>query len=212
MELNKYFWIAIVATIAVSSGYALTPSGASVTLGTGSGFGGSTPASITINSGYTYSANVNGNQSTDKWAGIYGNATGNIMLSDSNGNQFFVWSGATPIAVYLSSASNPDWSTVTAANSTDMPSSLTTGTDSWSNTFTGSGSPSGSSIITSAVPAATPLPTASSFQCYSAKDGSGNLIWAAKILSTAATTFNNEKAQYEAILPGGTYNVWLELS
>ena len=47
--------------------------------------------------GYVTELNLTGTQQTDKWQGYYGNVSGTIKLSDSNGYTMESWDAASPV-------------------------------------------------------------------------------------------------------------------
>ena len=171
-----------------------------------------------ITSGHVAYADLNSNTSTYRWAGLLGNATGNIVLGD-NSNMMFSWSGATPLLVYASSASSVAWSSLADATNSNMPSYLTGGSDSdnYASTFTGSSEDIGSQLFSLSSDFATTLGS-STWKTYSLTDGS-NLVWAGRIVQ-GGTSYSGSTVDYQMIIPedgtnGDTsataYNLWIEL-
>ncbi len=204
---------------------AATPGGATATLAKNEGaYNGSSAGSYSVTSGTIYAINMTSVQDTYRWVGIYGNTTGTIVLADTSGNYFFNWTGAKGVLVYASPAGSITWGSLASASatSTGMPTWLndTAYTDNYQNTFKGAAESIGSNIFTTLTASyAQAFPTASNWKTYSLTDGT-NLVWAAKVNASGASTYNGQSAQFELILPeNGTAGdttatanyFWLEL-
>lgn len=66
--------------------------GAAVTPGPQGKITATTAGSLVTEGGNVTEMNLTSNQSTEKWAGLYGNATGNLLLHKGTGNALYVWS------------------------------------------------------------------------------------------------------------------------
>ncbi len=210
----KSMWIALffgLLLFVVGSAYSAV-GGASVSSSTVGGAGQSAPTNFTISAGNIYNITASAWSSTQKWAGVYGNVTGQLLLGTSSSTLLFSWSNsaANVVVIYFSSNASADLSTLAAATSADV-GSLDSGSDAWSLTFTGTGTVANSDLMPASAPMATTNPTSSGFNTYSLKDAAGNLVWAANIIPGGNTTFNGQVAQFQAILPSGTLYVWLEI-
>ena len=88
----------------------------STTVGTSerANLSGTAPATITAQAGNVTELDVTATAITQAWQGYFGNITGNIVLADSNNNQFYNWTGTGSISgeVYASRNSTIDWSTI----------------------------------------------------------------------------------------------------
>ncbi len=217
----KFEWIlAYTALFLLLMGvaYSATTGGATVSTSTVGGAGAPTPGSFTVNAGNIYNITASSWSSTEKWAGVYGNVSGFLLLGTSGSQYLFKWSESANnvVAIYFSGVDNANLTSLSAATQTDVTNELGSeygeGSDAWSNTFTGSGGDSDSALIPdTGVPYATTEPSGSAFYTYSLKDGSGKLVWAGNIHPSGAQTFNGQYAHFQVILPAGTFYVWLEI-
>ena len=180
--------------------------------------------------GHVYEVNATVNQSTMRWAGVYGQINGLIVLGDSSGNVFYQWTpSVTGSYVYFTVDSDIDMGSLTAVSEGDIQTAapwLDRATDdysdSWSNTFTATENMVTPGEAVSNAPYAT---IASNFKCYSVRDGAvssgslSNLVWAAKG-NADQTLYGSVTADYACLLPekgteddtaATTYNVFVEL-
>ncbi len=221
-QMKKLFFVlALLVLVGLPFVRAATPGGADMSDNADRGaYAGASAGTMDVTSGHIYFANVTGVQNTYRWVGLYGNVSGVITLADSSGNYFYNWTGAKGVLVYASTGSSITWSSLADADSTDMDSWLEGSfTDSYSNTFSGTEN-IGSQIFTSLTSDyAAPYPTASGWRTYSLTDGT-NLVWAGKVLSSAATTYDGTTADFEMLIPENgtagdetatTYYFWVEL-
>ena len=167
--------------------------------------------------------NLSANISTEKWAGLWGNISGQIMLSDGS-NTFYSWSWTSAnggvVCAQPSATADFDWTSAAAATAGDVDNafSFATGdTDSATSTLTQSCSItiSGSTVSGAAAQ------TASGFQTCALKDTGtptkGDLSFCTDI-SSGTTLFNSKTGDYALLLPTNenagqteTYVFWLEL-
>ena len=174
---------------------------------------------VSIEAGNVTYADLNSNMSTYRWAGLLGNASGNVILGDSSNNIMFSWAGATPLMVYASLASSIAWSSLADATSSNMPTYLTGGSDAdnYASTFTGSSQNISSHIFSISSDFATTLGS-SIWKTYSLTDGS-HLVWAGSVVA-GGISYSGSTVDYQMIVPedgtsGNTaataYNLWIEL-
>lgn len=202
--------IAAVAALVLAAGAAsaLTPNGATVGANGDNGqYQNIAAGSVNIDAGNITYADLAVNTSTLKWAGVYGNTSGNIILGDSSGNRLYVWTAEGNL-VYFTSAAVVDWSTIADANGTWVDSkypflSSANTSDTYANTFTGSNESIGSQIFTTLHSdyASTLSSGANTWKTYSLKVDSGaTAVFAGKV-NAAATAYNGQKADYQVIIP-----------
>jgi len=120
-------------------------SGANVTEHSQSKWQNPTPAgNFTIEGGNVSNVTLETNESTQKWAGTYGNVTGTLALAESNQSLFMYtwdWNSSTGGEVCVSQNQNPAWNIWTAAIAAELDSAWgfsPTDGDSAANTFTDS--------------------------------------------------------------------------
>jgi len=108
-----------------------------------------TPQQLGAQAGNVTQVTINGTAVTTSWQGFYGNITGNIILADAQGNNFYDWNISSPSGeVYASRSSTVTWATIncsTTANITTEEAALgqaATDPDSVTNTFAATNHPS----------------------------------------------------------------------
>lgn len=160
------------------------------------------------------------NMSTNRWAGLLGNATGNIILGDNFDNFLFSWS-AQGRNVYVAE-NHIGWSNLEENYSAAFATFYNGASDqdNFTKTFSGTG-PLSSDMFTfgSNVQRATTLPGGSGWYTYALNDGKQN-VFAGNIIAAGAAAYDGSSVQYQMIVPeyglGGDtsateYNLWLEL-
>ncbi len=224
--MNKKLFVLFAALSVLLSvigfAYAAEPGGAAVS--NYLDYGEYTPqaaGTVSVEAGNTYRADLDANQSTYRWVGVTGNATGTIILSDSSNNVLYNWT-AQGLLVYASNAATIAWASLADATAADMPAYLTSGSDQYANTFTGAAESIGSQLYTALTSdfASTYDDTgAQAWKTYSLTDGT-NLVWAGVVNPTGANNFRGDSVNYQMILPeDGTnadttavnYYMWVEL-
>ncbi len=100
-----------------------------------------TAASVITEGGNVTDVNVSANASTEKWAGFYGNVTGNLLLSKGVGGALYIWPWAPTAGgtVCVSTASAFTWGALVAAVAGNIDTAwsfATTDADSATNTLT----------------------------------------------------------------------------
>ena len=98
------------------------PAGAGVTEGATDTYAGSTAGSVVAIGGNVTELDLDANRSTTKWAGFYGEVTGNLVLGDTAGNLMYSWAITTISGEVYASTVTPVWSTIAVGT----PSSLDT--------------------------------------------------------------------------------------
>jgi len=227
--MNKKLFVLVAALSVLLSvigfAYAAEPGGAAVSDFTDLGeYTPQAAGSVDVEAGNTYSADLEANQSTYRWVGITGNATGTIILSDSSNNVFYNWS-AEGLLVYASTASSLAWSSLDDADEatvTSIATYLASGSDSYADTFTGASESIGSQLyptISSDYASTYDDSGAEAWKTYSLTDGT-NLVWAGVVNTAGANNFKGDTVNYQMILPedgtnadttATTYYLWLEL-
>ncbi len=227
--MNKKLFVLVAALSILLSvvgfAYAAEPGGAVVSNYVD--YGEYTPqaaGTVSVEAGNTYHADLDANQSTYRWVGVTGNATGTIILADSSNNVLYNWS-AQGLLVYASTASALTWSSLAdadAATVTAAAAYLASGSDSYANTFTGAAESIGSQLyptITSDFASTYDDAGTQAWKTYSLTDGT-NLVWAGVVNAAGANNFRGDVVNYQMILPedgtaGDTtavnYYLWLEL-
>ncbi len=179
---------------------------------------------VTIEAGNVTRADVETNMSTYRWAGLYGNVSGQIVLGDDDENTLYSWTAKGNL-VYASSASSIAWSSLADANETTVTGIATwlSGTnyaDNYTTTFTGASQSIGSSIFSISSDYAQTT-GGSGWNTYSLWDTT-SLVWAGKVVDGGQAAYRSAAGpvQFQMILPedgtsGNTvtqaYNLWVEL-
>ncbi|MEM2139158.1 MAG: hypothetical protein QXM96_03315 [Candidatus Woesearchaeota archaeon] len=103
------------------------PTGADVIRGESSRGTGTSATTQDAQAGNVTGLIINQTSITRIWQGFYGNVSGQIVLENSAGNNFYDWTLATVTGqVYASRKLVPDWSNVNCTNSTQWESEETT--------------------------------------------------------------------------------------
>lgn len=186
------------------------------------GFGGTAgSASQTTSPGTIYEANVSAEQSTGNWAGLFGNATGKLVLGTSTDDRLYEWEARAEY-VMASTAGSITWSNVEDATASALNSAITNfdqqsdnATQTFNETAAGYSGTSGDAALTF--------------------DGSGSQAWTTALEATSGspgsisdfvftgvaqpgpgtTAYDGSGADYQVIVPetgnSNTYNLYLEL-
>ncbi len=172
------------------------------------------PKQVDALAGNVTELSLNATAVTKGWQGFYGNVTGEIILADASGNNFYDWNLTVPSGqVFASRSDAVTWATINCSNDTQVSQEETyldqtsTDPDSVSNTFTLTSHPDfmvGSTNITG---------------CYSTKaydssggqgaddfwqillsDGSDNTVYSTVIEDSAVSGFNNQPWHFELLV------------
>ena len=219
-KLNKLVLVFLVGLVFVGMARAAV-NNATISAGSESSYSASGAAGNTgVTAGGTKQVDVSSTLSTSRWAGFYGSITATIVLADASSNWFKNWtvSSVDGAHVYASNVSTPDFSTLTYARQTDMPSFLTTSgaSDNWQNTFTNHETHTFNGNNLDANYTYTYNSTGTeTFKTYALKDGSSNLIWAALAQNNVAG-YDGGTVDYQLLVPvdgttSTTYYFFLEL-
>lgn len=183
-----------------------------------------TNQTATVEAGNITYVDLDTNFSTYRWAGILGDVTGNIVLGDGVGNDIlFTWTAKGRV-VYATEASTIAWASLTAANTSTIPSYINGGSDSdnFTNTFSGTGTVDSGLYATSigTVPRATTLGGTSGWYTYALYDGS-NVVYAGNVIPAGENAYDGSTTvNYQMIVPesgvnndatASQYNLWVEL-
>jgi len=184
------------------------PSGASVTPGSQETAPSQDAGTVQTEGGNVTPVDVSAYQVTGKWAGFYGNVSGDIRLADSSGNIFYKWTISDPTGgvVYACNGTVDNWASSNLAplyaSDGYLPSFLITGTDSFNNTFTQQenfGSPTITVNNVNYTYTYSNNAPGSNFKTYALRTSDGSvLIWAGMINSQKAT-FNNKVGDYQIL-------------
>ncbi len=205
---------------------AALPEGANIESETDQGeFPGVTAESIDVADGHVYNTDLNTTMSTYRWSGIYGNVSGNIVLSDDDSDVLYDWSAKGRL-VYASE-STPDWTTLTDATESDVIAEYShignADSDNYSTTFTGSSESVDSGIfpsLTSDYAQTYDNETTATWKTYSLRDNSFNIVFAGLVQQGGAPSYKGSIVDYQMIVPedgteaddtATTYNLYAEL-
>ena len=125
--------IMFATAVSAQTGAGVTTGDANETISTGS------PGSVTTDAGAVSQVDVSQDALTEKWSGFYGTISGNLVLGDASGNNFYTWttddfSSAKVIAVPGNNATPTSISAVGDPN-TFLGSGFDTGTDDAASTY-----------------------------------------------------------------------------
>ncbi len=223
-------WVAIATVLmALPLAMAATPGGASIvgTVTDNGEYPSSTVGTIDVDSGNIYLANLTAEQSTYHWAGVYGNATGKLILGDSSSNKMYEWDAVAKY-VYFDDDNSITWGSLQAVTCSDVEGVygfLSGASDSCSNTFTGTNnydSAVTSDAVTGAITAQTYDGTSTAYWKTMAigDGGTTDIVFVAEADSAYHSAYDGTVANYQVILPEDgsngdttttTYYMWIEL-
>ena len=212
---SEYLGLAVVTITALLLTYfSITfvlgaPAGASVSIGTQERAPAPPAGSLTTQGGNVTQVNVSGYVVTDKWAGFWGEVSGDIRLADANNYIFYQWTitNVTGGVVYACNNTVSDWSEsniqpLYASDAGWLPSFLLEGTDSFNNTFTSAETFQSPSLSIDSVNYTVTNPTDSNFKTYALRSVADSaLIWAGKVVADQ-TAFNPSNTADYQILAG----------
>ncbi len=200
----------VLGALLVASMAAAAPGGATVTAGTAESISAPSAGSVNAQGGNVQEVNISGYTITDKWAGFFGQVSGDVRLGDSAGDIFYKWTVDDPTGSVIYAVVNGtvnDWSSTNIvplyASDSIMPSFLKTGADSFNNTFTNQGTFNSSSLTINNVNYTTTWEGGSQgtdFKTYALKaSNEGKMIFAAKAVSDK-TGFNGKAVDYQVLV------------
>lgn len=161
------------------------------------------------------------NSTTYRWAGLFGNVSGNIVLGDAGSNSIFTWS-AEGVLVYASDT-QPNWTNVVDANEADVVSRYSflgeNASDRYTETFTGASEDISSSVFSITSDYAPAFSSGGTpWKTYSLSDGV-NIIFAGLVKPDGDFNYRGGISDFQMILPEGghdssptTYNLYVELT
>lgn len=216
---------ALVFLIGTSLVSAATPGEANVNGATDLGeYLFTTGDTVSVEAGNVTRANVEGNASTYRWAGLFGNVTGSIVLGDATEKVLFEWTAAGNL-VFASQGATIDWPSLVDANEAAVTAAYTylaTGnSDAYDTTFVNGAENIGSNIwttLTSDFAYTRNNESVDTWKTYSLTDGSEMVF--AGLVSENGRSYDNEIADFQMIIPedgtagdttAQTYNLWIEL-
>ena len=216
----------IVAVLLISLPIAMAaPTGGLLTILGSERGSNSASDNFSIQGGNVTEASVTGRVITDRWAGFYGNATGQLFVGDASGNTYFEWTTVdmTGGVVYAADGIMSDWSNLRPAVDTDMPAYLqSAATDNYNATF----------LANEAFLSATLNVPATSYaltwqdsgvagigilRTYALHDDTdGNNIFAGKIIDDTDSFISGKTVDYQILVPAQTavdtnYYFYLEM-
>lgn len=222
--------IALVAALVFAVGLvsAAEPNGATIGTTADQGQYNNTAAStIDVDAGNITYADLSTDTSTLKWAGVYGNTSGNIILGDDADNQLYTWTAEGNLVYFANNVGGVDWTNLADVGEAPVEANytfLTTGntSDDYSATFLGGSENIGSQIFTTLSSDYAQTLNSSSvahWKTYSLGDGT-NLVFAGKVDPSAAA-YDGSSVDYQVILPedgtgandgaATTWSVYVEL-
>ena len=198
--------------------FAAIPAGGTVDLGVSSSANSSSIEQANTTAGNVTVVNLTSVAITTRWSAFFGNLSGEILLGDGDGNSLFKWtlSNMTDSVVYAANNTIDNWSTLVAANVSDMPSYLQTSTtDNYTNTFVNNEVHSFANLPIDAEYATTWQNGAQgSLKTYALKTDNAR-VFAAVAIDDADSFRAGETVDYQLLLPANalvTYNFYLELN
>jgi hypothetical protein len=207
--MNKTIWA--LAFVVLACGTAFAIGNATVTPGTQSKYAGiANTGNVTTEGGNVSGVNVNSTTSTEKWAGFYGNVSGNIVLAEAGQSVFlYTWTANQSNGeVCVSTAANPSWATLGAGVASIVDtvwSYASADTDSAVNTFkTTEDYAIQNQTITGAASATTGMGSFETgiINTTSPAATQDNLAFCVKS-NAAGLNYRNQSANFELIVPTG---------
>ncbi len=221
--------ISILSALMVLSMFAMavmpasaSPGATTATEGTATDPGPTASAAVTTEGGNITEVNLEADTYTERWAGFYGNVTGNISLGSESADLYqWEWTPASEGEVIASTdGSGITWASLENGSATEVDiawSFTSSGSDNATAAFTDSDTFTiGDTTMTSA-PAVATLGT--SYKTGIVKDNTtvidtDDLLFVVNIINDG-TTFNSGTHDFEMMVPTGTtetYYFYVELS
>ncbi len=208
--------------------YAAEPGGAQITDNGESSYTESAPDSIDVHAGAIRNADLYAEMSTYRWAGLFGNVSGTIVLASGSGlsaDKMFEWT-ANGSVVFASEFGSINWASLSDANETEILANfsyLANGSDNYNATFLYSGTLNTNTVLGGSITANYALTkdneSVDYWKTFALTDGA-NIIFAGVVEPAGHNSYNGTLSQFQMILPedgtnGDTaataYNIWVEL-
>lgn len=177
-----------------------------------------------IHSGNSSQLNLTMQRNSYRWAGIFGNVTGTLVIGDADRNALYQWNAQGNL-VYATQGV-PDWTNLSDAQTADVTSAFPyldepNSSDRYELTFTGATENIGSRIFSLTSDYATATSTGSTvWKTYSIMD-STNIIFVGRVnRSETRESFRGGTIDFQMIVPEDgsegdatptTYNLYVEL-
>ncbi len=192
------FLVSAVCVVAIDP-----PGGASTDLKSTGSFAASTAGSEEIFASNVSLVNLQANQTTYKWAGFYGNVSGNLSLGwDSSILYDF---GASAESVLATTNNAFAWSTLAAGTAQDVDDLWHAGATGANDNATSHYSNTGTIATVDSVPYVTLNPAASGFESGIFDDGTNgaktNIAFGTDVVDGGATDFRGGTSDFELMVP-----------
>lgn len=163
-----------------------------------------TAGDLDVSAGNVTVANLDTEMSTLRWAGVFGNATGSIVLGDSADFRLYEWTAQGNLVYFADGA--VEWSSLQNANQAEVEgqfSWITAGSDNYIETFTEAGVDIGSEIFSITSDFAETLSSGgNAWRTYSLRDDQGTptFVFAGRV-ETGNNAYDGSAADFQVILP-----------
>ena len=151
-----------------------------------------------------------------KWGGVFGNISSDILLGNGLDNML-KWHSEVSYIFFVNSNDEVELNNLIPANSTivdDVNPNLDTGTDAWSQVFNNF-TLSSNGLIPENTPYTITNPTSSGFATFSLAyllpNGNYTLVWAGNISQEGSISVDGSLANYQVMLPNGTFDIYFEM-
>lgn len=183
--------------------------------------------------GNIFTADIDSNVSTVRWAGITGNVSGNLVLGDVNNNSLYVWSGTESLYVYATENTQTiDWAGgLSAAASGSVTTQFTwlatsaSVNDDYLDTFTTTTGTLSSNIFGSIATVPNMFSedgagASATWETMALEDSGNQVVFAGTVVDAGAQNYKDVASQFQMIIPelGGQGNegatdwdLWIEL-
>jgi hypothetical protein len=210
---------AMVASLVLATGIAAAQSGATVDSSSDQGeySGPTSPGQVDADGGNVTYANLSTSQTTDNWAGVFGNATGTLVLGDGT-DRLFEWDA---VADYVfASTGTVDFSSISGGTASGLASNLNYGvvSDNATQTFDDGDT---TVDVNGGVTGDTALTYDQSdnevWETVYLTDGSNDVFAGVTQPYSSETSYAGTDADYQIILPedntgsAASFNVYMEL-
>lgn len=230
---NKIFILVATILLAFGSiGFAAVPGGATVQSVANYTYTPPSAGTHGVKAGEIHLLNLTTQMSTYHWAGIYGNATGKLVLASGNPNDgykyMYNWTARATYVIFDNSTISTwsfqaaDCGDVIGEHSFVGPDDATGPSDRCGTTFNNTGNVNFKSIqpVSNTIYALTYNSTgAAVWKTFAVKKVDNDVAFVAEVVNPAAKAYNGDDANFQAILPENgenndqatTYYIWIEL-